>query len=86
MLKMLEQLELTVRPLGQDGRAEGFHDFLDGNILAGKLILCRAGTVSQMAFVRYSLHHHILVPPGQKTYQTSPKAPMPTGCKSEYLR
>lgn len=38
MAKVLEELELTVRPLGEDGGAEGLHDLLDGNILVGELV------------------------------------------------
>lgn len=36
--EVLEQFQLTVGPLGQDGGAEGLHDLLDGNILAGELV------------------------------------------------
>lgn len=43
VLQVLEQLELTVRALGEHRSAEGLHDLLDGDILAGKLI--SGGTV-----------------------------------------
>lgn len=36
--QVLEQLQLTVGPLGQDGCAEWLHDLLDGNILVGELV------------------------------------------------
>jgi hypothetical protein len=39
--EMLEQLQLTISALRQDGCAEGLHDFLHGNGLAGKLIFGR---------------------------------------------
>lgn len=36
--EVLEELELTVCALGQDGGAEGLHDLLDGDILVCQLI------------------------------------------------
>jgi hypothetical protein len=42
VLKVLEQLELTVCALGEHGCAERLHDFLDGDILVGELISSRA--------------------------------------------
>ena len=39
---MLEQLQFSVCALGQDRRAEGLHDLLDGHGLARELILGRA--------------------------------------------
>ena len=39
MLDVLQELELTVCPLGEDGGAEGFHDLLDRDILACELVL-----------------------------------------------
>lgn len=41
MAQMLEQLELAVCALGEDGRAEGLHDLLDRNGRSGELILGR---------------------------------------------
>lgn len=38
MSQVLEQLELTVCSLGENGSAEGLHNLLDGNILVGKLV------------------------------------------------
>lgn len=43
MLKVLEQLELTICTLGEHRGAEGLHDLLDGDILVGELI--SGGTV-----------------------------------------
>jgi hypothetical protein len=40
--EMLEELQFSVCALGEDGSAKGLHDLLDGNGLAGELILCRA--------------------------------------------
>ena len=39
---MLQQLQLTVCPLREHGGAEGLHDLLDGDGLAGELVLGRA--------------------------------------------
>lgn len=40
--QVLQQLEFSVCALGQDGRAEGLHDLLDGDILVRELIARRA--------------------------------------------
>ena len=40
--QMLQELELSVGALGEDGCAEGLHDLLDGDILVGELIASRA--------------------------------------------
>jgi hypothetical protein len=42
MPEMLEQLQLSKGALGQDGRAEWFHDFLDRDRLTGQFVLRRA--------------------------------------------
>lgn len=42
MPKMLEQFQLSIGALGEDGGAEGFYDFLDRNRLTGQLISRRA--------------------------------------------
>lgn len=78
---MLEQFELAVGSLGKDGCAERLHDLLDGDILVGELIARRAFR-SQMSVPFPTILLRIWV----RTHQTRPKAPMPTGCKSEYLR
>ena len=41
MLDMLEKFELAVGALGEDRRAEGFHDLLDGDGCASELVFCR---------------------------------------------
>ena len=74
--QMLEKLQLAVCALGQNGCAEGLHDLLDCDGRRSELILC--GTV-------YSVSLKSTYASIQNTHQTSPKAPMPTGCKSEYL-
>jgi hypothetical protein len=76
MAQMLEKLQLAVCALGQNGCAEGLHDLLDCDGRRGELILC--GTVCAMSNRSTGTSRNT-------THQTSPKAPMPTGCKSEYL-
>jgi hypothetical protein len=39
MPQMLQQLQLSISPLAQDGRREGLHDLLDGDGGAAELIL-----------------------------------------------
>ena len=41
VLNVLEEFELTVGTFGEDGRAEGFHDLLDGDRCTCELVLCR---------------------------------------------
>jgi hypothetical protein len=50
MPQVLEQLQLAVGTLGQDGCAERLHDLLDGNGLVCELILCRTKGVVRGAF------------------------------------
>lgn len=52
MLEMLQQLQLTVSPLGQDRSAEGLHNLLDRNMLSCELILGRAGGAVRTAFAQ----------------------------------
>jgi hypothetical protein len=81
VLEVLEQLELTVCALCEHRCAERLHDLLDCDILVGKLIPGRAvakGTVSVGCAGS--------VGTSKGAYQTRPKAPMPTGWRSEYLR
>lgn len=78
MSQVLEQLELTVGAFGQDRRAERLHNLLDSHGLVGELVLCR--TVSIVS-KRTRLEYRARI----RTHHTSPKAPMPTGCKSVYL-
>lgn len=80
MSQVLEQLELSIGPLGQDRRAERLHDLLDGDGLVCQLVFGGAAqSVSPRGGGGYWSR------PGD-IYQTSPKAPMPTGCRSEYLQ
>ena len=78
MAQMLEELQLSVRALGQDGGAERLHNLLDGHGLVRELILGRAVPYKSAeclgAMAESMASHH-----------TRPKAPMPTGCKSVYL-
>lgn len=57
--QVLEQLQLTVCALGEDRRAEGLHDLLDGHRLAGQLVLCgTAGRVSLGAAMEEAWRGH----------------------------
>jgi hypothetical protein len=87
VLEVLEQLELTVCALGEHWSAEGLHDLLDGDILAGKLISGGTveGTLSQLLLLETRSGARARTV-GRETHQTRPKAPMPTGWRSEYLR
>lgn len=77
MAKMLEELQLAVCSLGQDGGTEGFHDLFDSNGLASELIFCRAACIGE--------HVAEIVIDRIVLYHTNPKAPIPTGCRSVYL-
>lgn len=85
--EMLEQLQLTVRPLSEHRRAEGLHDLLDGDILVGELVsrraIWRGRGKSQLA--RIASKTQSKNGGGEQTHQTRPNAPMPTGWRSEYL-
>jgi hypothetical protein len=72
---MLQKLQLSVCALGQDRGAEGLHNLLDSHGLASELVLGRAAPLSIFASGSTV----------KKSYQTRPKAPMPTGCRSVYL-
>ena len=52
MTEMFEELQLAICPLGQDGSAEGFHNLLDGNGLAGELIFRRAIYIYMSVYVK----------------------------------
>ena len=75
MPEVLQELQFSVCALGQDRGAERLHDLLDRHGLAGELVL--RGTTP------WSVCNH--GGGGPQAYQTSPKAPMPTGCRSVYL-
>jgi hypothetical protein len=77
--EVLEQLQLSVGSLSEDRCAEGLHDLLDGDILVRELVAGRATSIQQSAPARHPGSRH------RATYQTRPKAPMPTGWRSEYL-
>lgn len=49
MLEMLEQLQLSVCPLGEHGGAERLHDLLDSDILVGELVPRRAVSPEQVS-------------------------------------
>lgn len=46
--KVLEEFQLSICPLRKYWRAEGLHDFLDGDSLAGQLILGGASADSSV--------------------------------------
>jgi len=74
--QMLKKLQFAVCSFGQDGGAEGLHNLLDCHGLAGELVFRRTALMS--VFGRHAAQW--------QTYQTRPKAPMPTGCRSVYLQ
>ena len=76
MSQVLQKLEFSIGSFGQHRSREWFHNLLHGNGLTGQLILCRA-----LYVVREATTGRLHVCP----YQTRPKAPIPTGCKSVYL-
>lgn len=76
MTKSLQQLQLTVCSLGQDRCRKGFHNLLDCHVHSSQLIFGRA-ILKYMSISCLLTRDHL--------YQTRPKAPMPTGCKSTYL-
>lgn len=94
--EMLEQLQFAIRPLSEHRRAEGFHNLLNSNILVGELVPSRAiwrgrGRSRKLAWMPTSKQAKRAKgkkrkgKEGEKTYQTRPNAPMPTGWRSEYL-
>lgn len=79
MLEVLQQLQFTVRSFGQDGSTEWLHNLLDCHILSRKLILGGAAGIESV-YLGLSNPYAII------SYQTRPNAPIPTGCRSEYLQ
>ena len=75
MSKVLQELQFSIGPLCKDRGGEWFHDLLNRNGLTRQLVF--GGTWEAVnedsAFIL------------EPTHQTSPKAPIPTGCKSVYL-
>ena len=55
VFEVLQQLQLSVRALGEDWSAEGLHDLLDGHILVGELISGRAGSVKKQLGSRHQV-------------------------------
>lgn len=83
VLEMLEQLELTIRSFGEYGRAEGLHYLFNGDILVRKLVA--SGTAWAGSAQKGCGASEGKSMERRGTYQTRPKAPMPTGWRSEYL-
>jgi hypothetical protein len=77
--EMLEKLQFAVCALREDWSAEGLHDLLDSHGLASELVLGRAAP--RLVYDADAGAGTVWV----WTYQTRPKAPMPTGCRSVYL-
>ena len=67
VLDVLEEFELAVGALGEDRRAEGFHDLLDGDGCTRKLVFC--GT--EQGGIRKEENVEMRV-----AYHTRPKAPL----------
>ena len=68
VLDVLEELELAVSALREDGGVEGLHDLLDRDRGAGELVLCGTGWRGGEDGCATDLCIW--------TYQTSPKAPV----------
>ncbi len=77
MAKMLQQLQFSVGSFRKDWGTERLHNLLDCHGLASQLVLCRTKQEVSERWGRVGAE--------KISYQTSPKAPMPTGCKSVYL-
>ena len=67
--EVLEQLQLSVRSLGEDGGAEGLHDLFDGHRLAGELILRRTATKSILTLRLLAAVHIPDEPEGAHAYR-----------------
>jgi hypothetical protein len=80
---VLEQLQFSVCALGEHWSAEGLHNLLDGHILVRELV---SGGTSSQEIVKITIHmDDDAARRSSSTDQTRPKAPIPTGCRSEYL-
>lgn len=90
MSQVLEKFQLSVSPFRQDGSAERLHDLLDGHILVGELVAGGAGASQRDDVSAANARSQRRKGQGHRResreiYQTSPNAPIPTGCRSEYL-
>lgn len=86
MSQMLQQFQLSIRSLRQNRRTKRFHDLLHGDRLRCQLIPRRTSDSNYASAPN--------CPASSRrcrgcergwSYQTSPKAPIPTGCSSVYL-
>jgi hypothetical protein len=59
---MLQELKLTICSFRKHGRAEGFHDLLDGNSLAGELIFSRAVPLRQLTILFNAASSRVQIP------------------------
>lgn len=73
MLDVLEQLELAVGPLAEDGGAERLHDLLHGDRCARKLVFC--GTDKTPRRRRMSAYAVSRQKRKANTHHTRPNAP-----------
>jgi hypothetical protein len=77
MAQVLEQLQLTVCALGQDGRAEGLHNLLDCDRRSSELILGRAvPVVSACPFVSSPEFDSPYKPEGSHTHRLQIRVPV----------
>ena len=75
--QVLEQLQLTVCALGQDGRAEGLHNLLDCDRRSSELILGRAvPVVSACPFVSSPEFDSPYKPEGSHTHRLQIRVPV----------
>ena len=77
MPEMLQQFELSIGSLREDRGTERLHNLLYRHSLAGQLVFGRAAPKTSAG-----VSSRLWPSDG---YQTSPKAPIPTGCRSVYL-
>ena len=84
--QVFQELQLSVGSLGQDRGGEGLHDLLDGNRGTRQLILGRAmrgKRENNKRHRRWEKRSQLRDPTrARATYQTRPKAPIPTGWRS----
>lgn len=80
MLQVLQKLQFAICSLGQDRRTEWLHNLLHCDRLSCQLIFGGAENMPSLANLDHS-RCGVAV-----SYQTSPKAPIPTGWRSVYLQ